>query len=138
MSDKAISTESLSHESRRFPPSPEVVKRALLNANQFNALYERSLREPEKFWLEQAETLDWFKKPTVAGKYIWDTDARKIQHTFFEDGELNLTVNCLDRHVKTKLRDKIAIIWQGESAYNFIQVGENRDTETRLDRGERS
>jgi len=109
-----ISTDSLSQEKRTFPPSPEVVKRALLNAEQFNALYERSVREPEKFWLEQADALDWFKKPIVAGKFIWDTDARKIQHTFFEDGQLNLTVNCLDRHVKTKLRDKIAIIWQGE------------------------
>ena len=115
MSHKTISTESLQHEGRTFPPSPEVVKHALLNAEQFNALYERSVREPEKFWLEQADALDWFKKPTVAGKFIWDTEARKIQHTFFEDGELNLTVNCLDRHVKTKLRDKVAIIWQGDA-----------------------
>ncbi|MGH7975701.1 MAG: AMP-binding protein, partial [Limisphaerales bacterium] len=112
--NKIISTDSLSTENRKFPPSPEVVKRALLNEKQFDELYQRSIREPEKFWLEQAETLDWFKKPTVAGKYIWDTAAKKIQHAFFEDGELNLTVNCLDRHVKTKLRDKIAIIWQGE------------------------
>ena len=115
MSHKTISTESLQHEGRTFPPSPEVVKHALLNAEQFNALYERSVREPDKFWLEQADALDWFKKPTVAGKFIWDTEARKIQHTFFEDGELNLTVNCLDRHVKTKLRDKVAIIWQGDA-----------------------
>ena len=113
--NKAISTESLSHESRTFPPSPEVLKRALLNAEQFNTLYQRSIREPEKFWLEQANALDWFKKPTVTGKFIWDTAAKKIEHTFFEDGQLNLTVNCLDRHVKTKLRDKIAIIWQGDN-----------------------
>jgi len=113
--NKTISTESLQHEGRTFPPPPEAVKHALLNAKQFNALYERSVREPEEFWLEQANTLDWFKKPTVAGKFIWDTEARKIQHTFFEDGELNLTVNCLDRHVKTKLRDKVAIIWQGDA-----------------------
>jgi hypothetical protein len=50
---------------------------------QFNALYERSLREPEKFWLEQARTLEWFKPPTVARKFTWDTDARIIKHTFF-------------------------------------------------------
>ena len=77
-------------------------------------LHQRSLREPDKFWLEQAATLDWFKKPTVAGKHTWDTDARKIQHTWFEDGQLNVTVNCLDRHLKTATRDKVAIIWQGE------------------------
>src|SRR5271154_7032754 len=114
MSNKTISTESLQQEGRTFPPSPEVVKHALLNAKQFNSLYERSIREPEKFWLEQADTLEWFKKPTVAGKFIWDSAAKKIEHTFFEDGQLNLTVNCLDRHVKTNLRDKIAIIWQGD------------------------
>src|SRR5471030_2265678 len=112
--NKTISTESLQQEGRTFPPSPEVLKRALINAPEFNALYERSVREPEKFWLEQAKTLEWFKKPTVAGKYVWDTDARKIQHSFFEDGQLNVTVNCLDRHLKTKTRDKVAIIWQGD------------------------
>ena len=113
MSDKAISTESLSHESRTFPPSPAVVKHALLNAAQFDALYQRSLREPDKFWLEQAQTLEWFKAPTVAGKHTWDTNARKIEHTYFEDGQLNVTVNCLDRHLKTR-GNQTAIIWQGE------------------------
>ena len=58
MSTNAISTESLSHESRTFPPSPEVVGRALLNAAQFDALYRRSISEPDKFWLEQAHTLE--------------------------------------------------------------------------------
>ena len=113
MSDKAISTDSLSHESRTFPPSPETVRRALLNAAQFDELHERSLRDPDKFWLEQARTLEWFKPPTVARKFTWDTDARKIRHTWFEDGELNLSVNCLDRHLKTR-GNQTAIIWQGE------------------------
>jgi acetyl-CoA synthetase len=110
---QTISTESLSHESRTFPPSPEVVSHALLNAAQFDALYERSILEPDKFWLEQAQSLAWFKPPTVAGKFDWNTDARKIQHTFFEDGELNVTVNCLDRHL-AKRGNQTAIIWQGE------------------------
>jgi len=113
MSDQAISTESLSHEHRTFPPAPEVVQRALLNAAQFNTLYQRSIHEPDKFWLEQAQTLEWFKKPTVAGKHNWDTAARKIEHTFFEDGQLNVTTNCLDRHLKTR-GNQTAIIWQGE------------------------
>ena len=92
------------------------MKHALLNErrNSSTRCITSPFREPEKFWLEQSNTLDWFKSPTVARKFIWDTDARKIEHTFFEDGQLNLTVNCLDRHVTTKLRDKIAIIWQGD------------------------
>jgi acetyl-CoA synthetase len=109
-----VSTDSLLHENRAFPPSPEVIRRALINAAQYNEMYERSVRESDKFWLEQAQTLEWFKQPAIAGKHTWDTDARKIQHTWFEDGQLNLTVNCLDRHLKTKVRDKVAIIWQGE------------------------
>jgi acetyl-CoA synthetase len=114
MSDKTISTESLSRESRAFPPSPEVMQHALINAKQYEALYQRSIRAPEKFWLKEAQTLEWFRKPTMALKHTWDTNARKISHTWFEDGQLNLTVNCLDRHLKTGTRDKVAIIWQGE------------------------
>ena len=109
----AISTQSLSHESRRFPPSPEAVGCALLNAAQFDAEYARSVREPEKFWLEQAETLAWSKRPGHARKFTWDTAARKIEHTWFEDGALNVTTNCLDRHLKTR-GNQTAIIWQGE------------------------
>ncbi len=109
----AISTESLSQESRTFPPSTEVIQRALLNRAQFDALYQRSIREPEKFWLEQALTLEWFKTPSVACKFTWNTGARKIEHTWFEDGQLNLTTNCLDRHLKTHA-NKTALIWQGE------------------------
>jgi acetyl-CoA synthetase len=64
MSKEAISTESLSHECRTFPPSPEVVQHALINAPQYAAMYQRSIREPDRFWLEQAQTLEWFKPPT--------------------------------------------------------------------------
>ncbi len=113
MPDKAISTESLQQEGRTFPPSTEVVKHAHLNAAQFDALYQRSIREPEKFWLEQAQTLEWFKAPTHACKFTWDTATRKIEHTWFEDGQLNVTTNCLDRHLKTR-GNQTAIIWQGE------------------------
>ena len=111
---KTISTESLQQEGRTFPPSSEIVKRAHINAETYARMYERSVSEPEKFWLEQANTLEWFKKPTVACNYTWDTAARKIEHTWFADGQLNLSVNCLDRHLKTATRNKTAIIWQGE------------------------
>jgi len=121
MSEHAISTDSLSHESRAFPPSPEVVQRAHLNAAQFDALYQRSLREPESFWLEQARTLDWFTPPRHARKFTWDTNARKIEHTWFADGQLNVSANCLDRHLATRGR-QTAIIWQGESEADVKQI----------------
>ena len=121
MSTNAISTDSLSHESRTFPPSPAVVKHAHLNAAQYDAMYARSIREPEAFWLEQAKTLDWIKPPTGARKFKWDTEARKIEHTWFEDGQLNVTANCLDRHLKT-IPNKVALIWQGEPEEEVVKL----------------
>jgi acetyl-CoA synthetase len=111
---EAISTDSLMTEERTFPPSDEVVARAHINAEQYKTMYARSIENPDGFWLEQADTLDWFKKPTVACKYTWNTQGRNIEHTWFEDGELNITYNCLDRHLKTDLRTKPALVWQGE------------------------
>jgi acetyl-CoA synthetase len=111
---KTVSTSSLLQENRTFPPPADVVKRAYVNSEQYQQMYERSIKQPDAFWLEQAATLDWFRKPTKGRKYVWDSAARKVEHTWFEDGQLNLTVNCLDRHLKTATRTKPAIIWQGE------------------------
>ncbi|HEV2436081.1 MAG TPA: acetate--CoA ligase [Verrucomicrobiae bacterium] len=109
-----VSTSSLMQEGRTFPPNREVVQRAFINAEQYQMMYDRSIKDPDGFWLEQAATLDWFKTPTKGRKYIWNTSAKIVEHTWFEDGQLNVSVNCLDRHLKTKTRDKIALIWQGE------------------------
>ncbi len=111
---KAISTDSLMTEERTFPPSKEVMARAHINTKQYQEMYELSVKNPDKFWLEQAGTLAWFKKPTVSRKYTWDVDKKIIQHTWFEDGELNVSVNCLDRHLGTPRAKKTAILWQGE------------------------
>ncbi|MCX7915385.1 MAG: AMP-binding protein, partial [Verrucomicrobiae bacterium] len=111
---QTISTASLLTETRTFPPSPEVIKRAHIDAAKYQQMYRRSIEDPDGFWLEQCATLEWFKKPTIGRKYTWNTDARIIKHTWFEDGQLNVSVNCLDRHLKTRNADKIAIIWQGE------------------------
>jgi acetyl-CoA synthetase len=111
---KTISTESLQQQGRTFPPTAAAVKRAWINAGTYQKMYDRSVKDSDAFWLEQGNTLEWFKKPTVARHYTWDTAARKIQHTWFDDGVLNVSVNCLDRHLKTATRTKTAIIWQGE------------------------
>ncbi|MDD5674569.1 MAG: acetate--CoA ligase, partial [Chitinivibrionales bacterium] len=62
-----------------------------------------------------AETLAWYKKTTKSLEYTWDTKGRNIKHTWFADGELNVSVNCLDRHLNTPTADKVAILWQGEA-----------------------
>ncbi len=119
---KTVSTSSLMQETRTFPPPADAVKRAYLNAEQYKAMYERSIKDSDAFWLEQCGTLDWFKKPAVARRYTWDTAGRKIQHTWFEDGQLNVTVNCLDRHLKDGKADKVALIWQGEPENDVIKM----------------
>ena len=119
---KTVSTSSLQQEGRTFPPSPEVVQRAYINNGQYQKMYDRSIKDPDGFWLEQAATLEWIKKPTKGRKFVWDTAAKRVEHTWFEDGQLNVTVNCLDRHLKTKTRDKIAILWQGEPENDVVKL----------------
>ena len=118
---KTLSISSLLRENRTFPPSPEAVKRAYVNARQYQQLYDRSIQEPDQFWLEEAETLTWVRKPTEALTYVWDTAARKIEHTWFKDGQLNISVNCLDRHLPDKA-DKVALIWQGEPEEEVTKI----------------
>ena len=99
---------SLMSESRAFPP-PEALKANahIKSQQQYEEMYKRSVEDPDGFWLEQAEQLvDWFKKPTVARQYTWDTAGRKIEHTWFADGELNISYNCLDRHLGTPTREQ--------------------------------
>lgn len=110
-----ISVSHLLNEERKIPPPQDFIKKAHIKSlSEYKNIYLRSIKD-ESFWLEQSETLDWFQKPTLSLKYTWNTKAKCVQHTWFEDGFLNVTVNCLDRHLKTKTRTKAAIIWQGES-----------------------
>ncbi|EFB42426.1 acetate--CoA ligase [Parachlamydia acanthamoebae] len=117
------SLENLMEEKRFFPPSPEFQKKAWIkNAKEYKALYQRSLKDPDSFWLEQAKSLTWSKQPKHAGKHIWDSDRRLVEHSWFEDGKLNVSVNCLDRHLETETSDKIAILWQGEADEEVRQI----------------
>src|SRR5579859_3151610 len=73
------------------------------------AMYARSLDDPDGFWLEQARMLDWIKAPTKAGD--WSFGEGDFHVRWFEDGVLNATANCLDRHLATR-GDQTAIIWE--------------------------
>lgn len=105
----------LLHEERTFPPSPSFSSSAHIRSNErYEQMYRRSLDDSDLFWLEQAATLAWEQFPTKTSAYIWDTSAKHIHHTWFEDGILNVSVNCLDRHVSQGRGKKAALIWQGE------------------------
>jgi len=107
---------SLMTENRSFPaPAGFKAKAHIKSQKQYDEMYKRSVEDPEAFWLEQAEQLvTWFKKPTQARRYVWDTANRKIENTWFADGQLNISYNCLDRHLGTPTEKKTALIWQGD------------------------
>ena len=115
MADESKSMDSLMTEDRTFPPPAELKPNAHIKSlEQYEEMYNRSIEDPEGFWLEQAEMLHWFKKPTKALEFTWDTKGRKIEHTYFADGQLNVSYNCLDRHLGTERENKAALIWQGD------------------------
>ncbi|RKY09170.1 MAG: acetate--CoA ligase [Planctomycetota bacterium] len=116
MSETKKGMESLQSEGRKFPPPANIQSNAWIDSvEQYETMWKQSIDDPDGFWLEQAKTLSWFKEPTQSLDYTWDTKARKIEHTWFKDGELNVSYNCLDRHLGTPIENKDAIVWQGEA-----------------------
>jgi len=109
--------DSLMSEDRTFPPPAALQKNAHISSEeQYKEMWEKSINDPDGFWLDQAKKrLTWTKEPTKSLEYTWDTKARKIEHTWFADGELNVSYNCLDRHLGTPTAKKTAIIWQGDA-----------------------
>jgi len=116
MADQPKAISSLMTETRTFPPSEKVRTGAYINSlEQYKKMWALSLKEPDRFWLEQAKSLFWSKEPTKSLEYTWDAKNRRIEHTWFADGQLNAAYNCLDRHLGTPTAKKTAIIWQGEA-----------------------
>jgi acetyl-CoA synthetase len=101
--------ESTLKEVRVFPPPESFAQAAHIKSlGEYRGLYEASLRDPEGFWAQQAETLRWSKKWDRVLE--WNPPFAK----WFSGGTLNLSENCLDRHVTTWRKNKAAIIWEGE------------------------
>jgi acetyl-CoA synthetase len=101
--------EVMSNEQRVFPPPEEFARRAVVPSREaYDALYRRSIDDPEGFFGEQAKLLRWSKQPTQVLE--WKPPFAK----WFADGTLNIADNCVDRHAEGALADKLAIIWEGE------------------------
>ena len=82
----------------------------LINSDTYESMYERSMNEPDAFWAEQAETfIDWEKK----WDKVSDVDFAKGKIAWFEGATLNVSYNCLDRHLPER-SDQVAIIWEGD------------------------
>jgi acetyl-CoA synthetase len=97
--------DALLQEHRKFPP-PDDFRRAAHISD--NSLYKVAEKNPEAFWESQANELEWFKKWTTVCE--WKPPHAK----WFVGGKLNVSVNCVDRHIKTARRNKAALIWEGE------------------------
>jgi acetyl-CoA synthetase len=98
------------HESL-LPVSPSWSERAFIDRAKYDELYTRSMVDPEGFWREAAARLDWIKPFTKVKNVSWDPDNFFIK--WFEDGSLNVSVNCIDRHLPVHA-GRTAIIWEGD------------------------
>jgi acetyl-CoA synthetase len=101
--------QSVSREGRLFEPAQSFSKAAWIASRaQYETLYKQSLEDPNGFWREQAKELSWFKEPTK----VMTGSLPEVK--WFEDGELNVSYNCLDRHVNSARKHKAAIVFEGE------------------------
>jgi len=101
--------QSVSQETRSFPPPASFCAQAHIGTRQaYDALYEQSIREPEAFWSEQAQKELAWQQPFTK---VLEGELPFVR--WFGDGALNVSENCLDRHVAER-GDKTAIIWEGE------------------------
>ncbi|RLQ88970.1 acetate--CoA ligase [Notoacmeibacter ruber] len=87
-------------------------ERALIDKAQYDEMYKRSIDDPEGFWKEHMQRLDWIKEPTRIKAVNFEYPDISIK--WFEDGELNVSANCIDRHLKDK-GEQTAIIWEADS-----------------------
>jgi acetyl-CoA synthetase len=109
MSATPTNIESILHEERVFPPAPAFSAEAHVSSfDQLEQLRAEASNDPEGYWARMAEELEWFQK--------WEQvlDWKPPHAKWFVGGKLNISHNCLDRHLKTWRRNKAALIWEGE------------------------
>jgi acetyl-CoA synthetase len=126
MAEEKKTITSMMEEKRAFPPSREFSSKAHIKSLvEYKKMYEKSIKDPEGFWGEQAQNLEWFKKWDKVLDYSFGDN---LYIKWFQGGKINVTVNCLDRHLKTARKNKIALIWEGEPGdsrkYTYQQLYE--------------
>ena len=95
-----------------FSPSAEWTKESHINSlDQYKKVYKESILKPDEFWASIAERVHWYKK----WEKVSDVDYKKAKINWFINGKLNVSYNCLDRHVNDGNGDKTAIIWEGNN-----------------------
>ncbi|MBW1741955.1 MAG: acetate--CoA ligase [Deltaproteobacteria bacterium] len=111
------SSGSVTTHEDKYPPPKDFKKRARIKSIEaYRRIYKQSVENPEDFWSERAQELSWFKK----WKRVLDYDFSEAKVRWFEGGKINVSVNCLDRHLDSWRKNKAAFIWVGE------KIGEER------------
>ena len=100
----------------------EFKQNAYINTEKYEEMYNQSIQNPEKFWSEQAENIDWYKKWDNVMNYDFNTADIK----WYEGGKLNVTYNCIDRHLESR-GDQTAIVWESddpnsEKSYTYNEL----------------
>ncbi|EKN3347278.1 acetate--CoA ligase [Yersinia ruckeri] len=95
----------------KYPIPPAIAENALINPAQYHDFYQQSVQNPDAFWGEQGKIIDWIKPYSIVKNTSFDPGHVSIR--WFEDGTLNLSANCLDRHL-TERGEQTAIIWEGD------------------------
>ncbi|MCX7630694.1 MAG: AMP-binding protein, partial [Geminicoccaceae bacterium] len=93
-----------------YKVDPQWAASAHCNRERYVAMYRRSIEDPEGFWAEMAERINWFKKPTKIKNTTFEGN---VSIKWYEDGELNVCYNCVDRHLPHRA-NQVAIIWEGD------------------------
>ena len=101
-----------------YPVKPEIATKAYINGESYQSMYQRSISDPEGFWAEQAELfLDWHQPWHT----VMRSDYQQADIHWFEGGKLNVSVNCLDRHLETR-GDQVALIWEGNKPTDDLKL----------------
>jgi acetyl-CoA synthetase len=100
-------------EEKLYPVPPAIAAEAHIDADKYATMYQRSVEDPDGFWSEQAnQFVSWFKPWDSV--LDWSYDADDLHVGWFEGGKLNVSYNCLDRHLETR-GDQVAIIWESDN-----------------------
>ncbi len=98
--------------SKTYPVPENILQSTHLTASQYDEMYKQSVEQPEAFWAEHASMLEWYQKPTKIKNTMFGENDVSIK--WFEDGELNASYNCIDRHLANNAT-KVAFHWEGDS-----------------------
>jgi len=95
---------------RKYEPNAELTKHAHISSiEDYNRMYDDSIKNPESFWEGQADRISWFQK----WNKVWDWDFNDAYIKWFEGAKLNACYNCIDRHVEDGYGEDIGLIWEG-------------------------